>query len=45
MTLAMAESLHPDKYPDDYMDNYWHYLIREVRRQHLDQGMPEATQP
>jgi L-fuculose-phosphate aldolase len=45
MTLAMAESLHPDKYPDNYMDNYWHYLIREVRRQHLDQGMPEATQP
>jgi len=45
MTLAMAESLHPDKYPDDYMDNYWHYLIREVRRQHLDQGMPEAIQP
>ena len=45
MTREMAERLHPDKYPDDYMSNYWQYLIRELRRQRLDRGMPEAAQP
>jgi ribulose-5-phosphate 4-epimerase/fuculose-1-phosphate aldolase len=44
MTLEMAERLHPDKYPDDYMGNYWQYLIRELRRQRFDRGMPEAAQ-
>ncbi len=44
MTLEMAERLHPDKYPDHYMGNYWQYLIRELRRQGLDHGMPEAAQ-
>lgn len=45
MSPEMAERLHPDKYPDDYMGNYWQYLIRELRRQRLDRDMPEATQP
>lgn len=45
MTLEMAERLHPNKYPDDYLANYWQYLIRELRRQRLDPGMPEAAQP
>jgi len=45
MSPEMAERLHPDKYPDDYMGNYWQYLIREVQRQGLDHGMPGATQP
>ena len=45
MTFEMAESLHPNKYPDDYMGNYWQYLIRELRRQRLDHGMPEVAQP
>ena len=45
MSPEMAERLHPDKYPDDYMSNYWQYLIRELRRQRLDRGMPEAAQP
>lgn len=45
MTPEMAERLHPDKYPDDYMADYWQYLIRELRRQRLDHGMPEAAQP
>lgn len=45
MSPEMAERLHPNKYPDDYMGNYWQYLIRELRRQRLDRGMPEAAQP
>jgi L-fuculose-phosphate aldolase len=42
MTPEMAGRVYPDKYRDEYVDTYWHYLIRQVRRARLDDGMPAS---
>jgi L-fuculose-phosphate aldolase len=42
MTPEMADRVYPDKYRDEHVANYWAYLIRQVRRAGLAQGMPEA---
>lgn len=36
----MVQRLHPDKYRDSFTEGYWEYLIRCVRRNGLDDGMP-----
>jgi L-ribulose-5-phosphate 4-epimerase len=38
-----VSSMHPDKYRDEFMADYWEYLIRQVRRRGLDHGMPEGA--
>ncbi|HEU5431576.1 MAG TPA: class II aldolase/adducin family protein, partial [Thermomicrobiales bacterium] len=40
MTPEMAERVYPDKYRDDHVAAYWDYLIRQVRRAGLAEGMP-----
>jgi ribulose-5-phosphate 4-epimerase/fuculose-1-phosphate aldolase len=42
MTDEMAASVYPDKYRDEFLDTYWQYLVRQVRRAGLDDGMPIA---
>lgn len=42
MPAEMADLLYPNKYRDDFVQGYWRYLIRQVRRQGLDDGMPGA---
>ena len=37
---AEVERLHPSKYRNEFVEQYWHYLIREARREGLDEGMP-----
>jgi hypothetical protein len=36
----MAARVYPDKYRDEFLETYWRYLIRQVRREGLDAGMP-----
>jgi L-fuculose-phosphate aldolase len=43
MTPEMAERIYPDKYRDDHVTAYWDYLIRQVRRAGLAEGMPDAA--
>ena len=43
MSAEMAARVYPDKYRDEYLDTYWRYLIRQVRRAGLDDGMPQAV--
>jgi L-fuculose-phosphate aldolase len=40
MSSEMAEQVYPDKYRDEFVDTYWDYLIRQVKRAGLDDGMP-----
>ena len=40
MSAEMAARVFPDKYRDEYLDNYWNYLIRQVRQAGIDEGMP-----
>lgn len=42
MTSEMAEQVFPDKYRDEFAETYWHYLVRQVKRAGLDDGMPGA---
>jgi hypothetical protein len=39
MSPEMAASVYPDKYRHEFVDTYWRYLIRQVRRFSLDDGM------
>ncbi|CAN5831045.1 aldolase [soil metagenome] len=39
MSPEMAASVYPDKYRNEFIDTYWRYLIRQVRRFSLDDGM------
>jgi ribulose-5-phosphate 4-epimerase/fuculose-1-phosphate aldolase len=41
MTPEMADRVYPDKYRDEHVANYWAYLVRQVRRAGLADGMPE----
>ena len=43
MSAEMADRVYPDKYRDDHVENYWGYLVRQVRRAGLADGMPPAT--
>ena len=40
MTSEMAESVYSDKYREEFAETYWHYLVRQVKRAGLDDGMP-----
>ena len=40
MTAEMADRVYPQKYRDDHLAKYWDYLVRQVRRVGLDEGMP-----
>lgn len=40
ISLEMAQRLHPAKYRDAFVEEYWPYLIRRVRRSGLAEGMP-----
>ena len=43
MTAEMADRVYPDKYRDESpRQAYWDYLLRQVRRAGLGDGMPEA---
>ncbi len=44
MTPEMADRVYPDKYRDDHVTAYWDYLIRQVRRAGLADGMPDAAE-
>jgi L-fuculose-phosphate aldolase len=39
MSPEMAAAVYPDKYRNEFVDTYWRYLIRQVRRFSLDDGM------
>ncbi|MEZ4500082.1 MAG: class II aldolase/adducin family protein [Thermomicrobiales bacterium] len=39
MSREMAASVYPDKYRDEFVDIYWRYMIRQVQRFSLDDGM------
>lgn len=39
MSPEMAATVYPDKYRNEFVDTYWKYLIRQVRRFSLDDGM------
>lgn len=41
MSPDMAEQVFPDKYRDAYLQTYWDYLVRQVRRAGLADGMPQ----
>lgn len=43
MSEEMAERVYPDKYRDEFLETYWQYLIRQVRRAGLDDGMPPPS--
>jgi ribulose-5-phosphate 4-epimerase/fuculose-1-phosphate aldolase len=43
MTPEMADRVYPDKYRDDHVARYWDYLVRQVRRVGLADGMPDAS--
>jgi len=43
MTAEMAAKVYPDKYRDEFIGAYWRYLIRQVRRAGLDDGMTEGS--
>jgi L-fuculose-phosphate aldolase len=43
MAMAMAEQVYPDKYQDPFIEIYWRYLIRQVRRLGLDDGMERES--
>jgi L-ribulose-5-phosphate 4-epimerase len=43
MTPEMADRVYPDKYRDDHVAAYWAYLIRQVQRAGLGDGMPEPA--
>jgi L-fuculose-phosphate aldolase len=40
MTPEMAECVYPDKYRNEFTETYWQYLVRQVKRAGLDDGMP-----
>jgi L-fuculose-phosphate aldolase len=42
MTPEMADRVYPDKYRDDHVAKYWAYLVRQVHRAGLANGMPES---
>ncbi len=44
MTDDMAERVYPDKYRDEFAETYWRYLVRQVRRARLDDGMPPVRE-
>src|SRR5215203_1461048 len=41
MSPEMADRVYPEKYRDDHLAKYWDYLVRQVRRAGLAEGMPE----
>ena len=43
MTSDMADRVYPDKYRDVHVASYWEYLIRQLRRSGLADGMPSAV--
>jgi ribulose-5-phosphate 4-epimerase/fuculose-1-phosphate aldolase len=43
MTAEMAAKVYPDKYRDEFIGAYWRYLVRQVRRAGLDDGMPGGS--
>jgi L-fuculose-phosphate aldolase len=43
MTADMADRVYPDKYRDVHVASYWEYLIRQLRRAELADGMPSAV--
>jgi L-fuculose-phosphate aldolase len=43
MSPEMAERVYPDKYRDQHVAAYWDYLVRQLRRNHLDDGMPAES--
>lgn len=42
MTAEMAARVYPDKYRDEFVGAYWRYLVRQVKRSGLDDGMPHG---
>ena len=40
MSPEMADRVYPEKYRDDHLAKYWDYLVRQVRRAGLADGMP-----
>lgn len=44
MPAEMAERVFPDKYRDEFAETYWQYLVRQVIRAGLDDGMPPTGQ-
>jgi L-fuculose-phosphate aldolase len=40
MSAEMADRVFPDKYRDEHVTAYWDYLVRQVRRAGLADGMP-----
>jgi L-fuculose-phosphate aldolase len=42
MTPEMADRVYPEKYRDDHLARYWDYLLRQVRRAGLGDGMPDV---
>jgi ribulose-5-phosphate 4-epimerase/fuculose-1-phosphate aldolase len=44
MTAEMAAKVYPDKYRDEFIGAYWRYLVRQVRRAGLDDGMPAGSE-
>lgn len=43
MTAEMADRVYPDKYRFEFAETYWNYLVRQVKRAGLDDGMPEEA--
>lgn len=43
MSPEMVQRLYPTKYSDSLIEQYWRYLIREIRRDSLDDHMPVDT--
>jgi L-fuculose-phosphate aldolase len=43
MSPEMAERVYPDKYRDQHVAAYWDYLVRQLRRAHLADGMPAES--
>ncbi len=43
MSPAMADRVYPDKYRDVHVASYWAYLIRQLHRAGLTDGMPPVA--
>ena len=41
MSQEMADRVYPGKYQDRFVETYWQYLIRQVRRAGLADGLPD----
>jgi L-fuculose-phosphate aldolase len=43
ISQEMASKLFPEKYQDRFIPGYWDYLIRQLRRDGFDAGMPAES--